>query len=568
MSSVVTANEIESYHLSKNRKLNIYEPKEYFTVILFVLLSSSIMALESSILPSIDDIRSHFNASTSSIAVMLTIYTFSGLIFNPLVSSMSDRFGERATLLSYAIIFITGNLLAGFNHTDSLGLFLFFRGLSGTSVASLSLFLSYIHNHLPSGILKRAGLTLVSLSFSWGLSYGYIFEAVLTKYFGTWRLSFVVVGFIQIVCVIVLYFLMHPKNPSLKIKNNKIDAVGIVTLLIGMSGLVTWITIGDQDGYFETTPLIALIVGVIFTILFIIFERKSENPIFPVVLLKDGYNLSLSLTSISLGYTLFSIMQNVPYFLSSPTASPFNGFGMDNTWDLATTLLFTSLLQPVGAPLTSWIALKLRGFTLVLIGIIGLFGVNITLYLSTDTLLTLKIELIIFSFFVGSLMSSIISAIDENTRLLTGLTKEKITARAFSLNMMCRLLASSVAPVVSNAIAIQHTSAGKVTKEGYNNVFLTSAIVTFVGVIVQFIVLACGCAKKPNETKSQNEDLVVVCEEERKMTPSVTEMEEMVNHREEDKVEEKTESVASETSEKSEVVVDEEAVVTEEETEQ
>ena len=85
--------------------------------------------------------------------------------------------------------------------------------------------------------------------------------------------------------------------------------VAVVSILLGLS------VYGPEKGWTSSFTIIVLVIGVLFTILFLVWERTAVEPIIPLTLFK---NHTFSLTSILgfiIGAGMFGAIVMLPLYL-------------------------------------------------------------------------------------------------------------------------------------------------------------------------------------------------------------------------------------------------------------
>lgn len=226
------------------------------------------------------------------------------------------------------LIFSLGSLCCALAPT--IGLLIFFRLVQASGAAMMmSMGPALIKSSLPKDRLGR-GLGLVGIATSLGLMTGPAVSGLILRWL-QWRFIF----FVTVPIGLLVFFVSRRQLaligvPEMKTSNtgrqvNGLDILGgllyvaAVTLTVLMLSHATVSCYGpENNGWLLYRPLlIVLIWG-----LFVIYEVRKEDPLFPVALFQRRF-FSMAMLSAMISFTvLFFVLLLMPFYLSSVRQLP------------------------------------------------------------------------------------------------------------------------------------------------------------------------------------------------------------------------------------------------------
>lgn len=113
------------------------EKRNLATIYLITLVAVMGVA---SITPAFPSIREHFNISPNQVTLLITVFTFPGIILSPLAGILADRWGRKTILLPSLFLFAIAGLACFFTDNWEMLLILrFFQGIGVSSLGSLNI---------------------------------------------------------------------------------------------------------------------------------------------------------------------------------------------------------------------------------------------------------------------------------------------------------------------------------------------------------------------------------------------------------------------------------------------
>lgn len=257
---------------------------------------------------------------------VVTVYILTSMTMIPIVGKLSDQFGRKWFLLSGAILFLLGSMLAG--ASQSMDQLILFRGIQGLGAGiGIALVGTVMADLFPPAQRARAGSIFgIVYGFSnllgptiggWLAEHGPLLGSLVTEE-SRWRWVFYInlpVGLIAVLALIVFL----PANLSTQTRAwtgwsslRQVDFPGALLCAAATIGLMLGLTWGGDQIYAWTSPQVSgmLAAGFVLFVLFLLVERKASEPILPLSLFRHrifsvGASLGLFQSMLLLGLALY-----------------------------------------------------------------------------------------------------------------------------------------------------------------------------------------------------------------------------------------------------------------------
>ena len=128
-------------NISKQTQTGKEQKPVYKDTNLHVIFSITLMAVMgvASIAPAFPKIVESLNISKNEIGLLVTVFTFPGIVLTPILGILADRFGRKKVLVPSLFLFgIAGGACAFTRDFNTLLLFRFFQGVGAASLGSLN----------------------------------------------------------------------------------------------------------------------------------------------------------------------------------------------------------------------------------------------------------------------------------------------------------------------------------------------------------------------------------------------------------------------------------------------
>ncbi len=258
-------------------------------------------------------IKSSFGASISGLSWTVNAYT---LVFGVLLVTggrLGDVFGRKRMFLAGLVVFTLGSIGAGLS--GSINELVAFRGLQGAGAAFLMPgSLSIITNTFSGPDLGRA-LGLWAGISGLALGMGPVVGGLLVEKAGWEWIFFLNVPVAIIAAPLTVYAVRESRDET---AIRRVDLLGILTLSLGLGGLVLGLVQANDYGWTSPRILAEYAVGVIGLVAFILLQLRGRDPMLDMSFFRNrtfnAGNVIAFLVTFSMFATFFFItlyMQNV-----------------------------------------------------------------------------------------------------------------------------------------------------------------------------------------------------------------------------------------------------------------
>ncbi len=266
-------------------------------------LSLVIIGLDNTILNvAIPTLQQDLSATASQLQWMVASYVlvFAGLLLT--MGAVGDRFGRAKALVIGLVIFGGGSAVAAF--TDSATQLIAARAVMGIGGALIMpATLSIITDVFPREERGRA-IGIWAAVAGLGIGVGPVVGGALLENFW-WGSVFLINVPIVIGALVLGYFLVPAsRDPS----STPLDIWGAATSMVAVSALVYGIIEGPDYGWTATRVMIAFGLSLVFGLLFLFIERRTEHPMLNLDYFKNR-RFSGGATAISIAFfSLFGVI--------------------------------------------------------------------------------------------------------------------------------------------------------------------------------------------------------------------------------------------------------------------
>jgi EmrB/QacA subfamily drug resistance transporter len=237
-------------------------------------------------------------------------YMISSTIVVPIAGKLTDMYGRKSLYIIGLSIFIMGSLLSGLSQT--MAQIIIFRGLQGmgAGIMMVNSFTAIGDLFTPSERGKYQGFVtgVFGLSAIIGPTLGGFLTDTLS-----WHWIFYInipLGILIIILFIMFFPNIKPDAPS-----NKIDYWGIVTLILAVVPAMMALSWGGIDYPWISVTIISMFaLSVIMGTVFVIVERRSDNPLIPLSLFRNRIVAVSELVIFFTAIGMFGTIIFVPLF--------------------------------------------------------------------------------------------------------------------------------------------------------------------------------------------------------------------------------------------------------------
>ncbi|WP_292824205.1 MDR family MFS transporter [Microbacterium sp.] len=232
---------------------------------------------------------------------VITATLLTTAISTPIWGKLADLFNRKLLFQIAIVIFVLATAAAGFSQdTTTLIAFRAVQGIGAGGIAALSqvLMADIISPRERGRYMGLFGAVMAVATVG-----GPLLGGVITDTLG-WRWNFYVALPFAIAALIIIQLTLRvPAHAKRKVS---IDYVGIVLLSVAVSLLLIWVSLaGDSFEWLSTTTLLMVGGAVLATILFIIVEMRSKEPLIPLTMFRNPTFTLAVIASVATGIAMF-----------------------------------------------------------------------------------------------------------------------------------------------------------------------------------------------------------------------------------------------------------------------
>lgn len=322
-----------------------------------VLLATFVFALSQTLVaPAIGQIATHFDASRSSAAWVLTGFLLSASVATPVLGKLGDLYGKRNTLILTMLVFAVGSAICAL--AGSIGVLIAGRVVQGIGGGVFPLAFGIIKDNFPRRRIPM-GLSLVSAMFGIGGGLGLPLAGVIVDNVDlAWLFWPGLLGLVA--AAVTLWAVPHHVADA---AGKKLDWVGAVVLSAALVALLVGISQANEWGWSSARVVALLAGGVLLIAVWVAVELRTEDPLVDMRVLAQRPVALTNLAGVLVGFGMFAALLLIPQYVETPERVSY-GFGDDVT-HAGLLLLPMAVLMLICGPLAGRIGPKI-GFRAVL----------------------------------------------------------------------------------------------------------------------------------------------------------------------------------------------------------
>lgn len=217
-------------------------------------------------------------------ALTITTFMLGGSLGRVISGKLGDMYGRRNIYLLSILLFALGNLLTGLAPT--IGMLIFFKAILGLGAGFLfaTCFTVIADLYSPQTRVRVLGIlaSMIGVSYIVGpLVGGYIVDTL------SWRWLYGSTVPLLAIILFAVYKLLPNMKPAVQTKLDYLGILLICTTSVPFMLALTWG--GSTYPWISPIIIILFLISIISLILFIIVERKAEDPLLPVNVITNRY---------------------------------------------------------------------------------------------------------------------------------------------------------------------------------------------------------------------------------------------------------------------------------------
>ncbi|KAK2464452.1 hypothetical protein APHAL10511_003600 [Amanita phalloides] len=236
--------------------------------------------------------------------------------FQPLYGRFSDIFGRKVALSVSMVVFMIGNLIAGFS--KSIVQLIVARGISGAGGGGIISLCQIVVSDIVTLRDRGKYSGIMGFIIAFGYAIGPIIGGALCENL-TWKWCFWIslpISFVA-TCIVLFFLPLKAVKGGIKAKLFVIDYIGTVLSLAGSTLVVLPLIWGGVAFPWNSPEVLAVLFGGLLVVaLFCIWEwRGAKLPIVPMYIFQYSTVVGVYITMFVNGFVFFSSIYYVPQFL-------------------------------------------------------------------------------------------------------------------------------------------------------------------------------------------------------------------------------------------------------------
>jgi EmrB/QacA subfamily drug resistance transporter len=259
--------------------------------------------------------------SLSRLSWIVTAYLLASTVSTPLWGKLGDLYGRKIFFQAAIVIFLIGSILAGLSETITE--LIIFRAVQGIGGGGLLVGAQTIVGDIvtPRDRGRYQGFfgAVFGVASVLGPLIGGFFVDTLS-----WRWVFYVNLPIGVVTLIVVAAVLPARRGK---EQRKVDYLGTIMIGGAATSLVLLTSLGGVTYPWGSAPIITFgVLAVVFTIGFVLAERRAAEPVLPLHLFSQQVVTAASAIGFVVGFAMFGALTYLPQYLQivqgvSPTVS-------------------------------------------------------------------------------------------------------------------------------------------------------------------------------------------------------------------------------------------------------
>jgi EmrB/QacA subfamily drug resistance transporter len=279
-------------------------------VLIGVMLSTGLVAIDATVIatavPSIVQTLGGF----AEFPWLFSVYLLAQAVTVPVYGKLADVFGRKPVMLVGIGLFLLGSILCG--AAWSMGALIAFRAVQGLGAGAVQPMAMTIVGDLYS--LEERAKVQGYIASVWAVSsvVGPTLGGVFSEYV-SWRWIFLV----NIpLCLVAAAAIGLRFAEQVQRRRPRIDYAGAALLTVALTLLILGLLEGGQAWAWGSPASVAVLVsGVVLLGLFVLVERRADDPVVPLRLLRDRLLVTTNVVAACVGAVLLGLTSYVPTFV-------------------------------------------------------------------------------------------------------------------------------------------------------------------------------------------------------------------------------------------------------------
>jgi EmrB/QacA subfamily drug resistance transporter len=265
--------------MNSTAQLTAHDPeaqRRQRVLIAMCLALAAVIASVSALNVALQDLAVEFDASQGMLLWVVNSYTLALAVLLMPIGAIGDRWGRKPVLLTGLALFATASLMAALSTTTAM--MLIARTTAGVAAAMIMpVTLSVITSTFPDEQRARAVGLSAGVAGVGGML-GLFFSSFVVDYL-TWPWLFTLPMGLALPALAMTWRYV---SVGRSFETGRFDVAGSVLSALALGGIVLGIHEAPEKGWGHWLTLGGLVIGVVATVAFVVWERRLENPLLDV----------------------------------------------------------------------------------------------------------------------------------------------------------------------------------------------------------------------------------------------------------------------------------------------
>ncbi|MDJ1114314.1 MFS transporter [Microbacterium dauci] len=415
------------------------------------------------------------NASREDTAWVVTATLLASAVFTPIAGRLGDMYGKRRIILALLALLVAGSIIAAVS-TGIVGVIIG-RALQGAVVGVVPLGIAIMRDVLHEARVDTA-IALMSATLGVGGALGMPISALITET-SDWHMLFwasAALGAVVFVAVLKIVPVSTLRAPG------RFDVPGVVGLAVGLTGILLAISRGNEWGWLSPATLLCGLGGIGVLLLWGWYQLRTTDPLLDLRVAARPAVLFTNLTSVAMGFALFSSNVSYPQLLELPTAA--GGFGLSL---IAASLVVmpAGLVMMVMSPFSARMARTVGPKLLLILGACGIMSAYAFSLLWTSEVWHVLVANLLIGVGIGFGFAAM-------PMLIMRSVPREETGASNGLNALFRSLGTSTASAVIGAVlatfAVTRDGVAVPTPQAFQLSFVFGLVAAVVALTIAFFI--------------------------------------------------------------------------------
>jgi EmrB/QacA subfamily drug resistance transporter len=440
------------------------------TLAILALSAMAYALAQTMIIPALPAIQEDYGASQEASTWLLTIFLLTSSVSTPILGRLGDMYGKEKILLYALGVFGLGSLICALGST--IGVLILGRAVQGAGGAIFPLAFGIIRDEFPRERVASS-IGLISSTFGIGGGAGLISAGLLVDH-----LSVPWIFWSSLVCTAIAAAATWRFVPESPVRvHARIDYGGGALLTVLLASGLLGVSQGNAWGWTSGRVLGLFALSAIFTAIFIAYEKRVQDPVIDMELMKQRAVWSTNLAAVAVGFAMFGSYILIPQLAEAAKETGY-GFGLSTT-AAGFVLLPSALVMLFAGPMSGYLGTRFGSRLPLAIGTASAGVAYILLSTSHTSIYLISAWALLMGVGIGLAFAAM-------ANLVVQAVPPEVTGVATGVNTIMRSIGGAVgAQIAASMLASESILDGRYPAEsGYSHAFLMTGIVAFVALAI------------------------------------------------------------------------------------